>query len=226
MELAQATVDDIRSRAAGIVRVAAPLVMASTVLPAAVKAYTNRRPKVLVRIRDTSVESLIDMVDSAAVDVAVGPDQPVSERVTRLDLFKSSWVLWFAATHPLIERSEIAWGELRQYPLVVAGRDYERTLSLTHREYHDNDRISPVDMVDNISTAFGMAAEGLGLVIAPAYVGLLARRFGLVTRPIVRPEVTRQVCVYHLSGRTVSPAAQGFCEHLTAWLAGRDDLGQ
>ncbi|MGF6609449.1 DNA-binding transcriptional LysR family regulator [Paraburkholderia sp. WSM4175] len=226
MELAQAAVDDIRNRAAGIVRVAAPLVLASTVLPAAVKAYTNRQPKVLVRIRDTSVESLIDMVNSAAVDLAVGPDQTVSEGVTRLDLFKSPWVVWFDPTHPMVERREISWAELRHCPLVVAGRDYERTISLTHGEYHENDRITPVDIVDNISTALGMAAEGLGLVIAPAYVGLLGRRFGLVMRPIVQPAVTRQVCFYHSSARTVSPAAQGFREHLIAWLAGKDDLGQ
>ena len=123
------------------------------------------------------------------------------------------------------KRKEISWAELRHYPLVVAGRDYERTISLTHGEYHANDRITPVEIVENISTAFGMAAEGLGLVIAPAYVGLLGRRFGLVMRPIIQPEVMRQVCLYHSSTRDVSPAAEGFREHLIAWLAGKDHLG-
>jgi DNA-binding transcriptional LysR family regulator len=226
MELAQATADDIKNRAAGIVRVAAPLILASTILPAAVKAYTKSHPGVLVRIRDTQVEDLIGTVNNAAVDLAVGPDQPVSEGVSRLDLFQSPWVLWFAPSHPLVERSEISWSELREYPLVVAGRDYERTISLTHNEYHQNERITPVDIVDNISTALGMAAEELGLVIAPAYVGLLGRRFGLEMRPIVEPEVMRQVCLYHSSSRAVSPAAEGFREHLISWLAGKDDLGK
>jgi DNA-binding transcriptional LysR family regulator len=225
MELAQAAADDIRNRAAGIVRVAAPLILASTILPAAVKAYAGPQPQVLVRIRDTSVENLVDSVNSAAVDLAVGPDRAVSDGVARLDLFKSAWVLWFAAGHPLAERKEISWAELRHYPLVVAGRDYERTISLTHGEYHANDRITPVEIVENISTAFGMAAEGLGLVIAPAYVGLLGRRFGLVMRPIIQPEVMRQVCLYHSSTRKVSPAAEGFREHLIAWLSGKDHLG-
>lgn len=226
MELAQAAADDIRNRAAGVVRIAAPLILASTVLPGAVKAYCNQQPKVLVRIRDTSVENLVDMVDNAVVDLAVGPDQAVNEGTVRLDLFKSPWVLWFAPAHPLAQRSEVSWAELRRYPLVVAGRDYERTISLTLGEYHENEQITPVDIVDNISTAFGMAAEGLGLVIAPAYVGLLGRRFGLVMRPIVQPEVIRQVCLYHSSTRSPSPAAEGFREHLIAWLAGKDDLGQ
>ncbi|ACC75828.1 LysR family transcriptional regulator [Paraburkholderia phymatum] len=226
MELAKATADDIRNRAAGIVRVAAPLILASTILPAAVKAYAKSHPGVLVRIRDTQVEDLIGTVNKAAVDLAVGPDQPVSEGIARMDLFRSPWVLWFAPSHPLIKRSEVTWNELREHPLVVAGRDYERTISLTHNEYHENERITPVDIVDNISTAFGMAAEELGLVIAPAYVGLLGRRFDLEMRPIVEPEVTRQVCLYQSSTRAASPAAEGFRDHLISWLAGKDDLGQ
>jgi len=226
MELAQATADDIRNRAAGIVRVAAPLILASTILPAIVKAYAKSHPRVLVRIRDTPVEELIDTVNNAEADLAVGPDQPVTEGVTRLDLFRSPWVLWFAPSHPLVERSEISWAELREHPLVVAGRDYERTILLTHNEYHENDRITPVDIVENISTAFGMAAEELGLVIAPAYVGLLGRRFGLEMRPIVQPEVMRKVCLYHSLSRAVSPAAEGFRDHLIGWLAGKDNLGQ
>ena len=226
MDLAQAAADEIRNRAIGIVHVAAPLILASAILPAAVKAYTKCQPKVLVRIRDAQVENLVDMVSNAAVDLAVGPDQAVTEGVVRLELFKSPWVLWFAPTNPLAERDEVSWAELRQHPLVVAGRDYERTISLTHSHYHEHERITPVDIVDNISTAFGMAAEELGLVIAPAYVGLLGKRFGLVMRPIVQPEVMRQVCLYHSSSRTISPAAEGFRDHLISWLAGKDSLGR
>src|ERR1700722_18903361 len=45
--------DDIRNRAAGIVRVGAPLVLAATALPAAIAEYARDKPKVVVRIFDT-----------------------------------------------------------------------------------------------------------------------------------------------------------------------------
>ncbi|BCL87879.1 LysR family transcriptional regulator [Ralstonia pseudosolanacearum] len=225
IELAQSSADDIRNRAAGIVRVAAPLVVASTILPAAIKAYAKDHPKVVIRIRDAAVDDLINMVVNADVDLAIGPDQGVSEDVASVGLFQSPWVLWCARSHPLAKRREIAWADLRHQPLVAAGRDYERNVSLMRAGADEHERIAPMDVVDNISTALGMAAEGLALTLAPAYVGLLGRPLGLVMRHIVDPEVMRQVCLYHSASRTVSPAAEGFRDHLIDWLSGKDDLG-
>ncbi|MFD2883935.1 LysR substrate-binding domain-containing protein [Pseudomonas lini] len=83
--------------------------------------------------------------------------------------------------------------------------------SLTGGQFEQG-RIIPVDIVENVSTALGIAAQGMAATLGPAYVGLLARLLGLTMRPIVQPEVTRQVCIYHSSTRAMSPAAQGFCE--------------
>jgi DNA-binding transcriptional LysR family regulator len=139
------------------------------------------------------------MVVSADGDLAIGPDQGVSE--------------------------DVAWTDLRHQPLVAAGRDYERNVSLMRAGADEHERIAPMDIVDNISTALGKAAEGLAVTLAPAYVGLLARPLGLVMRNIVEPELVRQVCLYHSTTRTVSPAAEGFRDHLIAWLRGKGDLG-
>jgi DNA-binding transcriptional LysR family regulator len=223
IELAQLAADDIRNRAAGVVRVAAPMIIASTVLPAAIKSYAELRPKVVVRIRDAAVDHVVDMVANAEVDLAVGSDQTVGDEVVCEDLFRIPWVLWCSPKHPLAGESEVSWQQLRRQALVVAGRDYERTIALTHDGVEQDGKITPVDIVDNISTAFGMAAVELAATIAPAYVGLLARPLGLVMCPIIAPPVMRQVCLYHSATRGMSPAAECFREHLINWLGGRDD---
>ncbi|MBP0618553.1 LysR family transcriptional regulator [Cupriavidus consociatus] len=225
LELAQSAADDIRNRAAGVVRIAAPMVIAGSILPEAIQAYAGQHPKVVIRIRDAAVDNLIDMVANADVDIAVGPDQYVDDSVTRISLFKSSWVLWCAPDHPLAKRKTVPWSELRQHAVVAAGHDYDRNVSLMHAGAAEGERIAPVDVVDNISTALGMAAAGIALTLAPAYVGLLANRLGLVMRRIVDPEVMRQVCLYYSAVRAASPAAEGFREHLMTWLEGKDTLG-
>ena len=225
LELAQAAADDIRNRAAGVVRIAAPMVIAGTILPDAIRAYAGQYPKVVIRIRDAAVDNLVDMVANADVDIAVGPDQYVDDSVSRISLFKSSWVLWCAPDHPLAKRKTVKWAQLRQHAVVAAGHDYERNVSLMHAGAAEGERIAPIDVVDNVSTALGMATAGIALTLAPAYVGLLANKLGLVMRRIVDPEVVRHVCLYYSTSRAASPAAQGFLEHLVTWLEGKDTLG-
>ncbi|HEU0199593.1 MAG TPA: LysR family transcriptional regulator [Burkholderiaceae bacterium] len=218
VQAAESAADDVRNRAAGVVRIGAPLVLASTALPAAIKAYLKERPKVVVRIRDTPVDVLVDRVSAGDVDLALGPDREVGSDVSREPLFDSPWVLWCAPAHPLAAKRTIRWADLRNVPLVAAGRDHERSVAQMRVNAPDGARITPVDVVDNISTALGIAAHGLAATLAPAYVGVLARPFGLTMRRVVEPETVRMVCLYRPVGRNVSPVAEGFAAHLAAWL--------
>ncbi|MES2183195.1 MAG: LysR family transcriptional regulator [Pseudomonadota bacterium] len=218
VQLAESAAADVRNRAAGVVRIGAPLVLAGFVLPAAVRAFGAQRPKVVVRIRDTAVDALVESVASADTDLAVGPDRAPGDGVAREAVFDSPWVLWCAPTHPLAARKVLRWDALRDVPLVAAGRDHERSVAQMHVNAPEGERVRPVDVVDNVSTALGLAAEGLAATLAPAYVGVLAQKLGLVMRRITQPEAIRQVCVYRPTARSMPPAAEAFAEFLVDWL--------
>ncbi len=209
---------DVRNRAAGVVRIGAPMVIASVALPAALHAYAQQRPKVVVRVRDLPVDGLVDSVASGDVDLAVGPDRSVGADVERQALFTSPWVLWCAPSHPLARRKSVRWEALRDYALLAAGRDHEHSVEMMRLTSAEDARIAPVDIVDNVSTALGLAAHGRVATLAPAYVQPLAAYFGLVMRRVVEPESIRTVCLYRSAARSPSPAAQGFAEHLALWL--------
>ena len=218
VQAAETAADDVRHRAAGMVRVGAPLVLASTALPAAIRQFGIARPKVVVRIRDMPVDALVDGVAAGDVDMAIGPDRPVGDEVERTAMFDSPWVLWCAPEHALASRRKLTWADLRDVPLVAAGLDHERSVAQMRANAPEGTRISPLDVVDNISTALGIAAQGLAATLAPAYVGVMARNFGLVMRRVLEPETVRKVCLYRPTRRAASPAALGFAEHLSAWL--------
>lgn len=218
LQAAEGAADDLRRRAAGLVRVGAPLVLAGVALPAALRAHQAASPKVVVRIRDLAVDKLVDAVAEGDVDLAVGPDRPCGADVAAQPLFDSPWVLWCAPTHPLAKRKRLRWAELRHEALVAAGRDHERSVAQMRLSAPADARVTPVDVVDNISTALGLAAEGLAATLAPAYVGVLATSFGLVMRRVVEPETVRQVCLYRPLARPLSPAAEAFADHLARWL--------
>jgi DNA-binding transcriptional LysR family regulator len=169
-----------------------------------------------VHIRDVPVDRLVDAVASGDADLAMGPDRAVGDDVERIALFNSPWVMWCAPSHPLARRRSVTWAELRAHPLVAAGRDHERSVAQMHEALPGNERITPIDVVDNISTALGIAAADLAATLSPAYVEALAKPLGLVKRSITDPEVMRQVCLYRATRRASAPAAEGFAEYLAA----------
>jgi DNA-binding transcriptional LysR family regulator len=218
VQLAETAAADVRNRAAGVVRIGAPLVLAASVLPAVIKAFRQDRPKVVVRIRDTAVDTLAEAVVTGDVDLALGPDRPHGDGVTAEELLASPWVLWCSPQHALARRKRLRWEDLRDHPLVAAGRDHERSVARMHLNAPENERVQPVDVVDHISTALGLAAEGLAVTLAPAYVGVLASRMGLVARRVVDPEAIRQVSIYRPTLRALPPAAEAFADFLGTWL--------
>jgi DNA-binding transcriptional LysR family regulator len=133
-------------------------------------------------------------------------------------LFDSPWVLWCAPEHPLAKKRSVRWSDLQEVPLVAAGRDHERSVAQMRLNAPEDSRIVPVDVVDNITTALGISAQGLAATLAPAYVGVWARTFGLEMRRVVDPETVRKVCLYRPTMRSVPPAGESFAEHLATWL--------
>jgi DNA-binding transcriptional LysR family regulator len=185
----------------------------------AMRDYQKLKPKVVVRVRDVPVDQLVDRVADGDVDLAIGPDRHTGDAVTATPLFDSAWVLWCAPGHPLARRrGAVRWAELAGVAIVSAGRDHEHNVARMRLDLPAGTRVTPVDVVDNISTALGIAAQGLAVTLAPAYVGVLARPAGLVMKRVVQPESVRKVCLYAPAGRSLSPAAEGFAEFLGPWL--------
>ena len=218
MRLAESAAEDVRNRAAGVIRIGAPLVLASAVLPAAARDFRRDRPNVAIHIRDVPVDMTVDRVAAGDLDLALGPDRPPDRAVTREEIFSSPWVLWCAQSHPLAAKRVLQWDDLRNVALIAAGRDHEVSVAQMRRNAPDGSAIVPLDVVDNITTALGIAAQGLAATLAPAYVAVVARPLGLVMRRVTAPEAIRSVCLYRPAMRSIPPAAEAFGEFLVWWV--------
>lgn len=218
VEQARTAAADIRDQAAGVVRIAAPLVVAGFILPDVIARYRAKHPRVVVRVIDASVEHLVELVASREVDIAVGPDRPVVPEVERVNLYSSPWAVWCASGHPFSRMRAVSWKDLFKADMVAAGRDHEIHLAAMMRQLPDNQRAVPEYVVDNVSTALGLASKGMCYTIAPEYVQPLAEPLGLVSKRIVDPDVSREMSMFRPSDRELSPAASGFSEQVVTLL--------
>lgn len=207
---------DIKNRAIGVVRVAAPLTVAAEILPSLVASFVMVQPGVQVRIIDTGVEWLSDRVTNGEADLALGPDRLASPEVVAERLFPSPWVAWCAPSHPLARHESLPWSEALRWTLFLAGRDHEHSV-LPLLPEPVAAAIKPAQIVENVTTALGLAATGLGFTCSPAYLGRLASLMGLVQCRLTEPDIIRAMTLYRPQDRRLSPWATAFADHIRGW---------
>lgn len=213
LEAAANIASDIRNRAVGIVRVAAPLTVAAEILPRVIADFVRHRPAVQVRILDTGVEWLSDRVANGEADMALGPDRIASPDVMVETLYPSAWVAWCAPDHPMAAHRHLAWADALQWPLVAAGRDHEHSV-LPRLPDNIAATVKSAQIVDNVTTALGLAAAGMGFTCSPAYLAGLARRMGLVQCELTNPTIMRAMTLYTPLGRRPSSWAAALATHI------------
>ncbi|VVE16093.1 LysR family transcriptional regulator [Pandoraea capi] len=218
LHAAERSAKHIRERASGVIRVGAPLVLCAAVLPDAIAAYRQHHPNVTIRPSDVEVEKLVASVADGQIDIALGPNQPLGERVSATPLFDSPWVVWCSPQHALARYDIVPWEALRETSIVATGRDHEYSVTRMLSDQPEGHRVLPVEIVENVTTAFGLARAGLAVTLAPDYVQGFARSQGLVMRRTGKPETIRQICLYHAKERELSPAAAGFHAFLEQWV--------
>lgn len=220
IQAAEMAANDVKNRATGIVRVAAPLIVAHSMLPVAMAEYREIHRDVLVRPVDCSVENLARIVEEDHADLSIGPDRPTSDGVKRIALYDSPWVLWCARDHPLARRRRVTWAMLKHESVIAAGRDYESGVAQALQLMPERDRFVPAYVVDNITTALGIAAAGLGTTLSPMYASIMARDLGLVMKHVEAPKIVREFSLY-LPRRALTPPVAAFAEFLQEHLKAR-----
>jgi len=219
MQAATMAANDLKHGAQGAVRVAAPLVLASSLLPQAIAAYQRQHPSVMFRPIDCANEQLVAAIERDDADIAIGPDRPTTADVLRTPIMESPWVLWCAPGHRLARKRRIRWRDLASESVIAVGRDYETHLAETLNRLDRSDQFAPSYVVDNITTAFGLAGQGLGVTLAPHYVAVLAKRMGLVMKRVDEPLLQRELSLYTSARRAPTNAVGTFAAFLAKDLA-------
>jgi len=206
--------EGLARQAAGTIRVAAPMVMASAILPAMIAQFQITNPAAEIVLIETSVEWLGERVAQGEADLAVGPDRATDDIVIAEELLPTRWVVWLSADHPLAHKDVLFWRDLRGVRFFTGGHDHERIVEAAMAGLAIEDRIVPGQVFDNISTALGVAAANLGVALCPEYVAPMARAFNLEHRRLIDPEFTRFVTLYSSAIRPKSEAIVDFMQHL------------
>lgn len=218
LRIAEAAAIELRDLNAKIVRVAAPQVVAATLLPEMIVACTAENPDVRVHIVDSSVISLSDQVVNGTADIAIGPEQPVAEGISISALFESRWVLWCHPDHSLASKNQVKWSELSPYNICAAGSDHEKSLAAVINSLPPKDRFNVSDIVDNVTTALGLIAQNLTIAMMPEFVETLGIYRHIKKLDLIDPNLSRRYVLYSHSDLWVSESVKDFTEYAKTFL--------
>lgn len=205
-----AEVSDIKALKKGLVRIAAPQLLACTLMPEFVAHYREAHPGITMRLVDCRIEEVIPKVASGEADFGVGPERVVGCEVGAVQLFELPFMAVFPAGHPLEAQAEVSWAQLSAHPFITMQGLFAERISVDLRDVS----LTPAHEVAFMSTALSMASSGLGVTACIPYAQPLVKLYRLQMRPLIDPVIRRRFFVVSHAGRSLSPAAHSAMESL------------
>ena len=210
---------ELGTRKRGLVRLAAPQLIASAVLPGVIAAYREKFPGIDVRLTDALPENLLEALATGAADLAFGHELPHDESVVASVFLEDPFWLICRPDHPLGGRRQVRWSEVAAHTFIGPTRDFRRRL-IPELDAATRERITsgtPQD-VSYLTTALGLVMAGQGVTAGPSYAARLVRAYGLRMIKLGSPVFQRRVSVYRVLRRDPTPAAAAFIEGLHEFM--------
>lgn len=213
------TMHDLKALRSGVVRIAAPQLMACTLMPAVIAAFRKQHPGVQIRFSDCAVETVPSKVLSGEVDFAIGPEREVPEELSMHLLFEQPFVAVFPQDHPLGQLRRVTWADLSRHPVISLEGEYTQRLNADLLSAPGSQTFSPAVEVTFMTTALSMVNEGLGVTTCLPYAAALLQRYGLQTRELQAPTIRRRFFLLTKKARPLTPAAQGMFDFMRQYIA-------
>ena len=212
------TITDLKALKRGLVRVAAPQLMAGSVLPEVIAGFKQLYPDIEIRLSDCMVEHVLAKVHSGEVDFGIGPERESSADIESQTLFEIPFFVVFRSDHPLNKKRRVTWDDALRYPVIALKGEFTHRLQVDlHDSLHD-EALNPSNEVGFMTTAFAMVSAGLGVTTCLPYASNLIRLHHLQSRPLQDPEVRRKFFVFTRRDRPLSPAGQKFSTYLMDYV--------
>ena len=208
---------DLLEMRRGRVTVAAPPVLASTLLPDVIAEFEAQHPAITVRMADVPVDQIVLQVQSGEADFGVGvfPSQEID--LDRMALLEHALGAMVPSAWPLAKRRrELRWADLADQRMIVMSDSTGFPKLIDPLLYSAGVAIKPRFEVHYLWSAIGLAEAGLGIAIVPAYAGLLVRSNRVRFRVLQEPIVQRKIELITHPGRSLSPSARAFRDCLAA----------
>lgn len=207
-------VQDLAKLRRGLVRIAAPPLLAATVLPRAVRAISAAHPGVDIRLEDLGTDMIVDRLRSGRAEIGIGTFPPDAEGVAITPLVRDRLAAFLRVGHPLAGRGTLVWADLADQPVVALMRESGLRLLTEMGFQAAGMAFRPAHEVHQIYTALALVDELDAVAVLPVYAAgaMHGREFHVL--PLDAPFIGREIALARWREKEPAPAARAVAEML------------
>ncbi|MCR6478607.1 LysR family transcriptional regulator [Variovorax sp. ZS18.2.2] len=196
----------------GRVSLAITPTLATFLLPAAIRCFSEEHPKVRVMVNDCAPDQFISRILGEHVDFGIGtPERPGAE-VEVQRLMRDHLALVCRNDHPLAKARVVRWIDLAGHPVITVRPGYGVRPLIDGTAADAGVALDVVNEVSFLSTALWMTASGMGASIMPSAFARDANEPSLVIKVLSAPRVSRDISVVTKRGHSLSVAARALID--------------
>jgi DNA-binding transcriptional LysR family regulator len=184
-------------------------------LPAVIKRYHERYPKIRVKILDDSANDVLAAVASSEADFGLNFIGSQDADIEFEKIFEEKFVAACRKDHPLAAKRKVRWSDLAEYDFMTVGKSSGNRLLMDLALANVPNRPHCIYEARHVLTLLGLVEAGLGVAAVPQLAMPNPDHPILASVPLVDPVVTRTIGLITRRGRSLSPAAG----HLYTFLA-------
>ncbi|OZI59160.1 LysR family transcriptional regulator [Bordetella genomosp. 4] len=208
LERAVLSIGDLAAQRGGLVTVACVPSVAYYFLPSVIRAYTERFPRIRVRIIDETANTVLNSIVTGRADFGISFFGTQEPDVDFKAVLREDFVLAIRNDHPLARRRSVSWEELSGERFMTVAKESGNRLLIDDALAKSGKRTVSAFEVSHIMTLLGMVEAGLGVAAVPQLAMPLTRHATLTSLKLEHPRVTRTLGLIARRGRPLAPAAQ------------------
>jgi len=210
---------DIADEQRGRVIISAVMSVAYTQLPRLVAGYRLTRQRIEIQLREGVHGTVMEDVRSGVADLGITYIEDIPTEFDAIELGREAFHLVMPRGHPLSNRPGIKLEDLKDIALVSLPREAQTRRLLDGLASMEGLNLQHAVTVNQFATVMQCVHAGVGLALVPGGAIPAALSAGLVSRPLVKPEVSRTMGILLLKDRGLTPSAKGFLAHVEAYWA-------
>lgn len=210
---------DLVERKRGRIVVACLPSVAYRLMPPVLAKNKALFPGVSVVVRDLDMRRVTAAVTSGEADIGIGSPPGQNDAIGSIAIARDRMHVVFRRGHPLEALEAVPWPRLAEHPFIAMTTDTGIREIVDSVVLLGRVQLSVAAELSNLATVNGLLEEGLGVSVLP---GLALPRDGhavLTHRPLVEPEVGRDIAILWRRSVGLSPAASTILTSIEAAIA-------